>query len=95
MSRACPWWRQLVGPGDWIGTRYYVGQVRQQGDLSLYAGQRSILAGLTATDAGISTHLGRLEPPLDAGWTRAGCVSLGRGGRTLISRSGLDRLEGI
>lgn len=53
---------KLVGPRDWIATRYYVGRVRQEGNLSLYSAQRSFLANLQATDSRISTHLGRLEP---------------------------------
>lgn len=54
--------QKLVGPRDWIGTRYYIGRVRQEGNLQLYADQRSFLASLEATDPRISTHLGRLEP---------------------------------
>ena len=53
--------RKLLGPRSWVGTRYYVGQVRQQGDLTLYANQRRFLAALTAADARITWHLGRLE----------------------------------
>jgi uncharacterized LabA/DUF88 family protein len=52
---------KLVGPRVWVGTRYYIGQVRQVGNRRLYASQRSFLARLRATDARISTHLGRLE----------------------------------
>jgi uncharacterized LabA/DUF88 family protein len=58
--------RKLVGPRDWIATRYYIGQVTQTGDTSLYAAQRRFLASLTATDHRISIHLGRLEErPVD------------------------------
>lgn len=58
--------RKLLGPRDWIATRYYIGQVPQSGDTSLYAAQRRFLASLRATDARISTHLGRLEErPVD------------------------------
>ena len=53
---------KLVGPRDWIATRYYIGRVRQQGNLALYANQRAFLARLAATDGRISSHLGRLEP---------------------------------
>ncbi|MHB8835633.1 MAG: NYN domain-containing protein [Candidatus Methylomirabilia bacterium] len=53
--------RKLVGARDWIATRYYVGQVRQEGNLSLYASQRRFLAALTAEDPKISIFLGRLE----------------------------------
>jgi Uncharacterized conserved protein len=55
--------RKLCGPGrDWIGTRYYVGQVNQKHEPQLYADQRSFLARLAATDPKITHHLGRLEP---------------------------------
>ena len=53
---------KLVGPRDWIGTRYYIGQVRQTGNVQLYADQRRFLAGLRRLDPRITTHLGRLEP---------------------------------
>jgi len=53
--------RKLVGPRDWVETRYYVGQVPQTGDASLYAAQRRFLASLCATDRRISARLGRLE----------------------------------
>jgi uncharacterized LabA/DUF88 family protein len=52
---------KLVGPRDWNGTRYYIGQVQQQGNRRLYAGQRRFLEVLRKTDPRISTHLGRLE----------------------------------
>jgi uncharacterized LabA/DUF88 family protein len=53
---------KLIGPRDWIGTRYYIGQVNQKHNASLYAQQRSFLASLERTDARISVHLGRIEP---------------------------------
>lgn len=53
---------KLLGPRDWVGTRYYIGQVRQlPGSTRLYADQRQFLASLQATDHRISVHLGRLE----------------------------------
>lgn len=52
---------KLVGPRQWIATRYYIGRVPQSGDTKLYADQRRFLAKLDA-DPLISTHLGRLEP---------------------------------
>lgn len=52
---------KLLGPREWIGTRYYIGRVRQRGNLSLYAEQRRFLSRLRATDPRISIHLGRLE----------------------------------
>lgn len=53
--------KKLLGPRDWLGTRYYIGQVKQQGNIRLYAGQRRFLGRLAATDRRISYHLGRLE----------------------------------
>lgn len=53
--------QKLVGPRDWIATRYYIGRVPQAGNQTLYAEQRRFLGSLTATDSRISTHLGRLE----------------------------------
>jgi len=53
--------RKLLGPREWIGTRYYIGQVKQQGNTRLYADQRRFLADLQATDHRITYHLGRLE----------------------------------
>ncbi len=58
--------KKLLGPRDWVATRYYIGQVPQLGDASLYSSQRRFLASLRATDDRISTHLGRLEErPVD------------------------------
>jgi len=54
--------RKLLGPRDWIATRYYIGQVQQHGNTQLYSDQRRFLASLQATDRRISCHLGRLEP---------------------------------
>jgi uncharacterized LabA/DUF88 family protein len=53
---------KLVGPREWIGTRYYIGQVTQQQGEKVYAQQRSFLAKLQNTDRRISVHLGRIEP---------------------------------
>jgi hypothetical protein len=53
---------KLLGPRVWVGTRYYIGRVPQRGDTRLYADQRRFLANLTAQDARISAHPGRLEP---------------------------------
>jgi uncharacterized LabA/DUF88 family protein len=53
---------KLLGPREWISTRYYIGQVNQKFNASLYAQQRSFLAGLESTDRRISVHLGRIEP---------------------------------
>jgi uncharacterized LabA/DUF88 family protein len=54
--------RKLVGPSEWLGTRYYIGQVRQVGNTLLYADQRRFLSSLRASDRRISCHLGRIEP---------------------------------
>ena len=52
---------KLVGPRQWIATRYYIGRVPQSADVKLYTNQRRFLAKLEA-EPRISTHLGRLEP---------------------------------
>jgi uncharacterized LabA/DUF88 family protein len=59
--------QKLAGVRRWVGTRYYIGQVSQQGDHSLYASQRRFVSRLLATDGRISIHFGRLEqrPVLD------------------------------
>jgi uncharacterized LabA/DUF88 family protein len=57
--------RKLVGPRDWIGTRYYIGQVQQHTNTRLYADQRRFLSNLKATDQRITCHLGRLETHLE------------------------------
>lgn len=53
--------QKLLGPRDWLKTRYYIGQVQQYTNMQLYADQRRFLASLRATDARITCHLGRLE----------------------------------
>jgi hypothetical protein len=53
---------KLLGPREWVATRYYIGQINQKFNASLYAQQRSFLAGLESTDPRISVHLGRIEP---------------------------------
>jgi uncharacterized LabA/DUF88 family protein len=53
---------KLVGPREWIETRYYIGQVNQKFNASLYSQQRSFLASLRSADSRISVHLGRIEP---------------------------------
>jgi uncharacterized LabA/DUF88 family protein len=54
--------RKLLGPREWVGTRYYIGQINQKHNPSLYAQQRRFLAGLQSTDSRISVHLGRIAP---------------------------------
>ena len=60
--------KKLVGPRQWNGLRYYVGQVKQSDDQRLYADQRAFIARQQNLDARISFHMGRLEhrPPRDA-----------------------------
>ncbi|MEA2161936.1 MAG: hypothetical protein QOK37_63 [Thermoanaerobaculia bacterium] len=53
--------RKLLGPREWVATRYYIGQVDQQSNPGFYANQRSFLASLEAADVRISVHLGRIE----------------------------------
>lgn len=52
---------KLVGPREWLGTRYYIGRVPQQGNRQLYADQRRFLSSLERSDSRISTRLGRIE----------------------------------
>jgi len=53
---------KLIGPRQWVETRYYIGQVNQKYNAALYAQQRSFLAELTSTDPRIIIRLGRIEP---------------------------------
>lgn len=53
--------QKLLGPREWLETRYYIGQVSQNDNSALYANQRSFLAALKSTDSRISVHLGRIE----------------------------------
>jgi uncharacterized LabA/DUF88 family protein len=53
---------KLIGPREWVGTRYYIGQVSQKDNAALYAQQRRFLAELEGTSSRISVHLGRIEP---------------------------------
>jgi uncharacterized LabA/DUF88 family protein len=53
---------KLVGPRQWIATRYYVGRVPPTGNLALSADQKKFLGFLTSCDPRISVHLGRIEP---------------------------------
>lgn len=41
---------KLLGPREWVATRYYIGQVNQKFNAPLYAQQRSFLASLESTD---------------------------------------------
>jgi uncharacterized LabA/DUF88 family protein len=53
--------RKVLGPRQWDGLRYYVGQVRQTEDHLLYAQQRAFMARQRGLDGRISFHMGRLE----------------------------------
>lgn len=52
---------KLVGPREWVGTRYYIGQMKQDWNRTDYANQRRFLSLLRQDDDRISVHLGRLE----------------------------------
>jgi hypothetical protein len=54
--------QKLIGPRTWLATRYYIGQVMQEGNTHLYAQQRTFLASLEQSHPRISIHLGRIEP---------------------------------
>jgi uncharacterized LabA/DUF88 family protein len=53
--------RKLVGPRDWIQTRYYVGMIPQAWNAKSSADQRRFLARLEATDPRICHKPGRIE----------------------------------
>ena len=52
---------KLIGPRDWIGTRYYVGQVKNTGNGWAYNQQRLFVNFLLKCEPRISIHFGRLE----------------------------------
>ena len=53
---------KLIGARDWIGTRYYIGQVQQTPQTAtLYADQRRYTSWLAVRDKRVSIHFGRLE----------------------------------
>jgi uncharacterized LabA/DUF88 family protein len=53
--------RKLVGPREWVATRYYVGEVPQTGNLDLSRNQREFIAFQQSMDSRFSCHLGRIE----------------------------------
>jgi uncharacterized LabA/DUF88 family protein len=53
---------KLLGPRQWVATKYYIGQISQQANPTLYAQQRSFLSNLESTDPRISVRFGRIEP---------------------------------
>lgn len=54
--------KKLLGPRDWLGTRYYIGRVDQRQDATAYADQRRFVAYLEQTDHRITVYFGRIEP---------------------------------
>jgi uncharacterized LabA/DUF88 family protein len=52
---------KIIGARQWVGTRYYIGQVRQEDNREQYADQRSFLARI-CTDKRVKAYFGRLEP---------------------------------
>jgi uncharacterized LabA/DUF88 family protein len=54
--------RKLLGPREWIETRYYIGAVPEWWNPQAHAEQHRFLNQLGKTDPRISIHLGRLEP---------------------------------
>jgi len=53
---------KLLGPREWVATRYYIGRVDQRQGAQVYADQRRFIDALQKTDDRISVHLGRIEP---------------------------------
>ena len=51
--------QKLAAPRDWVGTRYYIGALKQE--YRGYREQRQFLARLRNSDSRISVHLGRIE----------------------------------
>ena len=52
--------KKLVKDREWIETRYYVGKVRQEGDLTLYAQQRQFVSRLESFNR-VRCIFGRIE----------------------------------
>jgi uncharacterized LabA/DUF88 family protein len=54
---------KLVGSArNWIGTRFYIGQVDVRQGAKVYADHRRFVDGLIKTDPRITVHQGRMEP---------------------------------
>ena len=53
--------QKLVGPREWVSTRYYIGAMKQDWNPRDYTEQRKFLSSLEQDDSRISVHLGRLE----------------------------------
>ena len=52
---------KLTGPRVWVGTRYYIGALKQNWNPQDYANQRTFLSQIQQEDKRITVHLGRLE----------------------------------
>lgn len=52
---------KLVGPRQWLATRYYIGALKQDWNPRDYANQRAFLSLIRKDDPRITVHLGRLE----------------------------------
>ncbi|MEQ1832600.1 MAG: NYN domain-containing protein [Candidatus Eisenbacteria bacterium] len=53
--------RKLAGPRVWVGTTYYVGEVKPVGNLTLSADQKAALQFIAGCDPRITVRLGRIE----------------------------------
>ena len=53
--------QKLVLGREWLETRYYIGKVRQEGDLTRYQNQRRFLDNLAKFNK-VNCFLGRIEP---------------------------------
>lgn len=53
--------RKLILDREWVGTRYYIGALRQETGPERYAKQRAFLDRITNEDRRITRHLGRIE----------------------------------
>lgn len=56
---------RLLGPRQWVETRYYVGQRKNTGNGFAYNQQRVALNFLQGCDPRISLHLGRIESHME------------------------------
>ena len=53
--------KKLILNRQWVGTRYYVGQIQQRGNTELYAAQRKYMSWLLNRDPKMSVYYGRIE----------------------------------
>jgi uncharacterized LabA/DUF88 family protein len=54
--------QKLLGPRNWVETRYYIGALPQDWNPRAYADQRRFLDQLARADTRVVIRLGRLEP---------------------------------